>query len=100
MRILVINSNQLWQARKTRTSIWKLENMIPSGNINLNKILEKIAHIFMKQSCGHAFQFIKRCYVLTSIRCYKLNGEVSNIATHGKGEETYVPRLMLSGILA
>jgi hypothetical protein len=74
--------------------------MTPSGNISLNKILEIFSHMFMKQSCGHAFQFIKRCYVLTSIRCYKFNGEVSNIAAHGKGEEAYVPRLMLSGILA
>ncbi len=90
----------MWQARKTRTNIWKLENMTPLGNISLNKILEKFAHMFMKQSYGHAFQFIKRCYVLTSIRCYKLNGEVSNIAAHGKGEEACVPRLMLSGILA
>jgi hypothetical protein len=80
--------------------IFELENMTPLGNISLNKILEKIAHMFMKQNYGHAFQLIKGCYVLTSIRRYKLNGEVSNIAAHGKGEEAYVPRLMLSGIFA
>jgi len=33
---------------------------------------------------------------LIGIRHYKLNGKVSNIATHGKGEEV-VPRLMLNG---
>ncbi len=54
----------------------------------------------MKQNYGHAFQLIKWCYVLTGIRCYKLNGKVSNSAAHGKGEETCVPRLMLSGIFA
>ncbi len=74
--------------------------MTPLGNISLNKILEKIAHMFMKQSYGHAFQLIKGCYVLTCIRHYKLIGEVSNIVAHGKGEEAYVPRLMLSGIFA
>jgi hypothetical protein len=74
--------------------------MTPLGNISLNKILEKIAHKFMKQNYGHAFQLIKWCYVLTGIRCYKLNGKVSNSAAHGKGEETCVPRLMLSGIFA
>ncbi len=72
--------------------------MTPLGNINLNKILEKIAHMFMKQSYGDAFQVVKGCSALTSIRHYKFNGEVSNIAAHGKGEETYVPRLMLNGI--
>ncbi len=54
--------------------------------------------MFMKQNCGQAFQLIKRCYALTSIKRYKLIREISNIATHGKGEETYVPRLMLNGI--
>ncbi len=53
----------------------------------------------MKQSYGHAFQLIKRCFTLTSIRCYELNGKVSNIAAHGKGG-TNVPRLMLNGIFA
>ncbi len=56
--------------------------------------------MFMKQNYGHAFQLIKGCYDLTCIMCYELNGEVSNIATHGKGEEAYVPRFMLSGIFA
>jgi len=72
--------------------------MTPLSNISLNKILEKIAHVFMKQSCGHAFQLIKGCYALTSTRHYELNGEVSNIVAHGKGEGTNVLRLMLSGI--
>jgi hypothetical protein len=72
--------------------------MTPLGNISLNKILEKISCMFMKQNYGHAFQLIKGCYVLTGIRHCKLNGEVSNIATHGKKEGTNVPRLMLSGI--
>jgi hypothetical protein len=89
----------LWQARKTRTSIWKLEIITPLGNISLNKILKKIAHMFMKQSYGHAFQLVRGCFALIAIRHYKLNGEVSNIATHGKGEEVDVPRLMLNGIL-
>jgi len=35
---------------------------------------------------------------LTGIKCHELNVEVSSIATHGKGEEAYVPRLMLNGI--
>jgi hypothetical protein len=74
--------------------------MTPLGNISLNKILEKNVCMFMKQSYGHAFQLIKGCYALTGIRCYKLNGKVSNIAAHGKGEEAYVPRLMLSGTFA
>jgi hypothetical protein len=92
------NSNQLWQARKTRTSIWKLEIMTPLGNISLNKIQEKIARMFMKQSYGHAFQLVKGCSAFTCIRHYELNGEVSNIVAHGKGEEANMPRLMLSGI--
>jgi hypothetical protein len=53
--------------------------------------------MFMKQNYGHAFQLIKGCFALIGIRHYKLNGKVSNIATHGKGEEV-VPRLMLNGI--
>jgi len=73
--------------------------MTPLGNISLNKIIEKIARMFMKQSYGHAFQLIKRCFTLTSIRCYELNGKVSNIAAHGKGGAN-VPRLMLNGIFA
>ncbi len=72
--------------------------MTPFGNISLNKILEKFAHMFMKQSYGHAFQLVKGSLALTCIGRYKLNGEVSNITTHGKGEETTVPRLMLNGI--
>ncbi len=72
--------------------------MTPLGSISLIKTLEKIAHMFMKQSYGHAFQLVKGCFALIGIRHYKLNGEVSNIATHGKGEEVDVPRLMLNGI--
>ncbi len=72
--------------------------MTPLGNINLNKIFEKIAHMFMKQSYGYAFQLIKGCFALIGIRHYKLNGKVSNIATHGKGEKVNVLRLMLNGI--
>jgi hypothetical protein len=68
------------------------------GNITLNKILEKIAHMFMKQNYEHAFQLIKGCFALIGIRHYKLNGEGFNIATHGKGEEVDVPRLMFNGI--
>jgi hypothetical protein len=56
--------------------------------------------MFMKQSYGHAFQLVKGCYALTSIRCYELNRKVSNIAAHGKGEKADVPRLMFSGIFA
>jgi len=69
-------------------------------NINLNKILEKIARMFMKQNYQHAFQLVKGYYVLTCIRHYKFNEEASNIITHGKGEEANVPMLMLSGIFA
>jgi len=87
-------------SKENITSIWKLEIMTPLNNISLNKILEKIAHMFVKQSYGHALQLIKGCYALTCIRCYKFNGEVSNIATHGKREGVDVPRLMLSGIFA
>ncbi len=54
--------------------------------------------MFMKQNCGHAFQLVKGCFSLIGIRHYKLNGEVSNITTHGKGEEVDVLRLMLNGI--
>ncbi len=50
-----------------------MEIMTPLGNINLNKILEKIAHMFMKQNCGQAFQLFKRCYALTYIKYYELN---------------------------
>jgi len=74
--------------------------MIPLGNINLNNIFKKIAHMFMKQNYGHAFQQVKGCSTLTSIRHYELNEKVSHIATHGKGEEADVPRLMLNGIFA
>jgi hypothetical protein len=72
--------------------------MTPLGNINLNKIFKKIAHMFMKQSYGRTFQQVKRCFALTSIKHYKFNGEVSNIAAHGKGEEADVPRFMFNGI--
>jgi len=54
----------------------------------------------MKQNYGHAFQQVKGCSTLTSIRHYELNEKVSHIATHGKGEEADVPRLMLNGIFA
>jgi hypothetical protein len=73
--------------------------MIPLGNINLvNNIFKKITHMFMKQNYGHAFQQVKGCYTLTNIRHYELNGKVSNIATHGKGEEANVPTFMFNGI--
>ncbi len=55
--------------------------------------------MFMKQTYGHSFQLVKGCYALTCIRRYELNGEVSNIVAHGKGELD-VPRLMLSGFFA
>jgi len=74
--------------------------MTPLGNISLNEIFKKIAHMFMKQGYGQTFQQIKRCYTLTSIRHYEFNEEVSNIIAHGKGEEVDVPRLMLNGIFA
>jgi hypothetical protein len=60
--------------------------MTPLGNINLNKIFKKITHMLMKQSYGQTFQQVKRCSALTSIKHYEFNREVSNIATHGKGE--------------
>ncbi len=61
--------------------------MTPVSNISLNKILEKIPCMFMKQNYGHVFQLVKRCYVLIGIRHYELNGEVSNIVAHGKKKE-------------
>jgi len=70
------------------------------GDISLNNIFLKIAYMFMKQSYGHAFQQVKGCYALISIRDYEFNEKVSNIAACGKGEETNVPRLMLNGIFA
>jgi hypothetical protein len=72
--------------------------MTPLGNISLNKIFKKIAHMFMKQSYGQTFQQVKRCYALTSIKHYGFNRGISNIVAHGKGEETNVPRLMFNGI--
>jgi hypothetical protein len=79
-------------SKEKKTSIWKLET------ISLNKILKKITCMFMRQSYGCACQLVEGCYALTCIRCYELNGEVSNIAAHGKGEEADVPRLMFNGI--
>jgi len=52
----------------------------------------------MKQRCGHAFQPIKGCFALTSIKRYKLNEQVSNIVTQGQGEEVDVPKFMFSWI--
>jgi hypothetical protein len=72
--------------------------MTPMGNINLNKILKKITHMFMKQNCGQIFQPLKGCFALTDIKRYELNKEVSNIAAHRKGEEADVPKLMFNGI--
>ncbi len=78
--------------------MWKLEIVTPLGNINLNKIFKKIECMFMKQRCGHAFQLIKGCFALTNVKCYELNEELSNIATHGQGKKTNVPKFMLSWI--
>jgi hypothetical protein len=74
--------------------------MTPLGNINLNNIFKTIAHMFMKQIYGHAFQQVKGCSTLTNIRDYELNEKVSNIVAHGKGEKADMPRLMLNGIFA
>jgi hypothetical protein len=38
------------------------------------------------------------CYVLIGIKHYEFNGEVSNIATHGKGKGANVPKFMFIGI--
>ncbi len=54
--------------------------------------------MFMNQRCGHAFQLVKGCFALTGVKCYELNEEVSNIATHGQGEKANVPKFMLSWI--
>ncbi len=54
--------------------------------------------MFMKQRCGQAFQPIKRCFALTGIKRYELNEKVSNITTHGQGEEADVPKFMFSWI--
>jgi len=74
--------------------------MIPLNNISLSKILEKIACMFMKQNYGHVFQLVKGCYALISISHYELNGEISNIVGHGKGEGADVPKFMFSGIFS
>jgi hypothetical protein len=71
--------------------------MNPLGNINFNKILKKIAHMFMKQNYGQVFQLVEGCYALTCISHYELIGEISNIVAHGKGEEAYELRLMFNG---
>jgi len=60
---------------KTITIMWKLEIMTPLGNINLNKIFEKIVSMFMKQRYGHAFQPIKGCFALTSISVTNLRNK-------------------------
>jgi hypothetical protein len=73
--------------------------MTPLGNINLNKILEKIARMFMKRSYGHAFQLVKGCYALTNIRRYKLNGEASNIVAQGKEKKHMCQGSCLMGFL-
>jgi len=52
----------------------------------------------MKQRCGHAFQPIKGCFALTSIKRYELKEQVSNIVTHRQGEEANVPKFMFSWI--
>jgi hypothetical protein len=54
-------------------------NYDPLGYISLNKILEKIARMFMKQNYGNAFQPIKGYSILTCTRHYKLNEKLSNI---------------------
>jgi hypothetical protein len=83
---------------KRITNKWKLEIVTPLGNINLNKIFQKIECMFMKQRCGHAFQLVKGCFVLTCVKRYELNEEVSNIAMHGQGEKANVPKFMFSWI--
>jgi hypothetical protein len=80
--------------------MWKLKIMTPLGNISLNKIFKKIPCMFMKQRCGHAFQPIKGCFVLKCIKRWELNGKISNIATHGQGEEANVRKFMLNWIFA
>jgi hypothetical protein len=49
--------------------------MTPFGNINLNKIIEKFAHMFMKQNCGQTFQLVNGCYVLTGINVMNLTNK-------------------------
>jgi hypothetical protein len=46
--------------------------MTPLGNISLNKTFEKIAHMFMRQSYGHAFQLVKGYFALICIRSTNL----------------------------
>jgi hypothetical protein len=66
-------------SKENKNKYLEVGNYDPLGYISLNKILEKIGHMFMKQNYGNAFQPIKGCYVLTCIRHYKLNGKVFNI---------------------
>jgi len=58
--------------------------MTPLGNIKLNKIIEKIAHMFMKQNYGQAFQPVKRCYALRGINATNLTDKYLILQHVGK----------------
>jgi hypothetical protein len=67
------------ESKENKNKYLEVRNYDPLGYINLNKIFEKIARMFMKQNCGNAVQAIKGCFILTCTRHYELNGELSNI---------------------
>jgi len=67
------------ESKENKNKYLEVGNYDPLGYINLNKIFEKIARMFMKQNYGNAIQPIKRCFILTCTRHYKLNGKLSNI---------------------
>ncbi len=67
------------ECKENKNKYLEVGNYDPLGYINLNKIFEKIAHMFMKQNYGNVIQPIKGCFILTCTRHYKLNGELSNI---------------------
>jgi hypothetical protein len=66
-------------SKENENNYLEVGNYDPLGNINLNKILKKIARMFMKQNYGNAFQPIKGYSTLTCTRRYKLNEELFNI---------------------
>jgi hypothetical protein len=70
---------QIVASKENENNYLEVGNYDPLGYINLNKILEKITRMFMKQNYGNAFQPIKGYFTLTCTRHYKLNKELFNI---------------------
>jgi hypothetical protein len=66
-------------SKENENNYLEVGNYDPLGYISLNKILEKIARMFMKQNYGNPFPPIKEYSILTCTRHYKLNVKLSNI---------------------